>query len=66
MQNEMGEKEDSKKCLFSFRSDDSFDLLVSGPAMQGRRPAQVPPLNFYGLPEYETSSDEGEGEQNPP
>lgn len=45
----------------SFRSEDSYDLLVIGPAFKGKRPSFVPPLNFNGLPGYESSSDEEEG-----
>ena len=48
---------DSKN-YYSFRTDDSFDLLCTGPNITKKRPANVPPLNLYGLPEYESSSDE--------
>jgi hypothetical protein len=48
---------DSKN-YYSFRSDDSFDLLCTGPNITKKRPSNVPPLNLYGLPEYESSSDE--------
>lgn len=44
---------------FSFRSDDSFELLVVGPQMKPRKPDCIPLLNFEGLPEYVTSSEEG-------
>lgn len=43
---------------FSFYSDDSFELLVTGPQMRPRKPSCIPVLNLEGLPEYETSSDE--------
>lgn len=42
----------------SFHSEDSYDLLVIGPALTGKRPSFVPPLNLSGLPGYESSSDE--------
>jgi hypothetical protein len=51
------EKEDTKK-LFSFRSDDSYDRLNTGPLLSKTRPSFVPKLNLHGLPEYESSSDE--------
>jgi hypothetical protein len=43
---------------YSFHSEDSYDLLVVGPNITRKRPSIVPPLNLYGLPEYESSSDE--------
>jgi len=52
------EFEDDSKNLFSFRSDDSYEILVNGPPLLRRRPTIVPPLSFEGFPEYETSSDE--------
>ncbi len=52
------ELEDDTKNLFSWRSDDSFDLLCSGPPPMNKRPSIVPALSFEGFPEYETSSDE--------
>jgi hypothetical protein len=45
---------------YSFNFDDSYELLVTGPNLRNKRPSFVPPLNLYGLPEYETSSDEEE------
>ena len=45
---------------FSFQTDASYELLVSGPALKRERPENVPPLEFNGLPEYVTSSEEGE------
>ena len=49
---------------FSFRSEDSYELLVEGPAMIKIRPTFVPPLNLNDLPEYESSSSEGDPEPN--
>lgn len=54
-----GEKEDTKQ-LYSFRSDDSYDRLNTGPLLLRPRPSFVPKLNLFGLPEYESSSDEEE------
>lgn len=45
---------------FSFGSDDSFELLPTGPLLLKRRPTIVPALNLEGLPDYESSSDEGD------
>jgi hypothetical protein len=56
------ETEDDPKNLFSFRSDDSFEILVKGPAPTNKRPTFVPSLNLDGLPVYESSSSEGEPE----
>lgn len=53
--------EDAKN-LFSFRSEDSYELMVQGPALIRPRPNCVPPLYLEGLPEYESSSDEGDAE----
>ncbi len=53
----INEKKDSKN-HYSFHSDDSYDLLCTGPNIIKKRPSNVPPLNLYGLPEYESSSDE--------
>jgi hypothetical protein len=52
------ELDDDTKNMFSFRSDDSYERLVIGPPLLGRRPTIVPPLSFEGFPEYESSSDE--------
>lgn len=41
--------EDTKK-LFSFRSDDSFERLTSGPVVVKQRPSFVPKLNLISLP----------------
>lgn len=45
---------------YSFSSDDSFELLVSGPAILPPRPSFVPPLNFYNLEGYVSSDTEDE------
>ncbi len=47
---------------FSFHTDASYELLVSGPALKRERPDNVPELTLNGLPEYVTTSEEGEGE----
>ena len=47
---------------FSFASDASYEPLVLGPALQRKRPAEVPALQLTGLPEYVTTSEEEEGE----
>ena len=51
--------EDDKN-LYSFRSEDSYELICAGPPLLRKRPMGVPPLNLNGLPEYESSSDEGD------
>ena len=48
---------------YSFHSDDSYQILVTGPNITKKRPSCVPPLNLYGLPEYVSSSDEEGAEQ---
>ena len=48
---------------FSFATDASYELLVDGPALKGIRPENVPTLTLNGLPEYVTSSEEGELEE---
>ena len=45
---------------FSFHTDASYELLVSGPALKRDRPQNVPELVFTDLPEYITSSEEGD------
>jgi hypothetical protein len=57
-----GEIDDNPKALFSFRTEDSFDLLPTGPTLLKKRPFNVPHLNLEGLPEYESSSEEGDPE----
>lgn len=57
MHGEEPDKEDIKN-LFSFRSDDSYERLTTGPILVKKRPNFVPKLNLVGLPEYESSSDE--------
>ena len=55
------EEEANAKIEFSFYSDDSFLPLVDGPQIRPRKPSYVPELPLQGLPEYETSSEEGDG-----
>ena len=45
---------------FSFQTDASYELMVSGPALRRERPDNVPALTLNGLPGYVTSSDEGD------
>ena len=58
----MNEKMSDQKNHYSFHTDDSFDLLCMGPNIIKKRPSNVPPLNLYGLPEYESSSDEDDNQ----
>lgn len=46
--------------MFSFYSDDSYELIDAGPdpATLKKKPENVPSLNLNNLPEYESSSDE--------
>ena len=50
--------------LFSFRSNDSYSLLVEGRPIIKARPQNVPPLDFNALPAYESSSDEEQDQEN--
>ena len=52
------EEQENAKVEISFYSDDSFALLVNGPAIKPPKPQNVPDLCLNGLPEYETSSEE--------
>ena len=45
---------------FSFQTDASYELMVSGPALRRERPDNVPALSLNGLPGYVTSSEEGD------
>ena len=45
---------------FSFHTDASYELLVDCPALKRERPDNVPELQLEGLPEYVTSSEEGD------
>lgn len=47
---------------FSFQTDASYELMVSGPALRRERPENVPALSLTGLPEYVTSSEEEESD----
>ena len=47
---------------FSWRTDASYENLVTGPALKRERPDNVPQLTLNGLPEYQTTSEEDEGE----
>lgn len=52
-----------EKYHFSFHTDDSFEAIDDGPMLKPVRPEFVPMLDLNGLPGYETSSDEDEGEE---
>ena len=52
------------KNMFSFRTEDSYENLATGPCLLKKRPTIVPPLNLEGLPGYESSSDEDEPVNN--
>ena len=43
---------------FSFNISDSYELLVDGPAIKPKKPANVPELILQCLPDYVTSSEE--------
>lgn len=53
-----------KKSDYSFDSDFSYEPLVVPNIKNKPRPSNVPELNFEGLPEYETSSDEEDDNQH--
>ena len=52
--------------MFSFYTDDSYEPIINGPdpANVKKKPQIVPSLNLNNLPEYESSSEEGDGEQD--
>ena len=54
------ELEKQALCEFSFATDASYELMVEGPAIKPPRPDNIPPLTLTGLPEYVTSSEEGD------
>jgi len=60
-------KSTTSSLLYSFYSDDSYDLIkISKPELMDRQqvvPKGVPGLTLEGLPEYETSSDEEGGSE---
>ena len=51
--------------MFSFYSDDSYEPLDIGPdpAKTKNKPKFVPALNLDNMPEYESSSDEEDNQQ---
>lgn len=61
---EHGGPEIDEKYYFSFHTDDSFEPIADGPMLRPERPGCVPVLDFAGLPEYETSSEEDEEEED--
>lgn len=58
--------------MFSFYSDDSYEYIPAGHDFKSRDgkkfalPKSVPKLNFEDLPEYESSSDEEDAENQQP
>ena len=53
--------------MFSFYSDDSYEPIQPNPDLAKRsekKPPVIPSLNLDNLPEYESSSDEEEANQN--
>ena len=44
---------------------DSYRSLGLGPKLEVARPSNVPALNFEGLPQYESSSDEEDANADP-
>ena len=59
---EHGGPEIDEKYYFSFHTDDSFEPIADGPMLKPVKPSCVPSLDFTGLPEYETSSEEDDDE----
>lgn len=55
-----------KKSDISFSSQDSYEPFPVAKVTVKPRPKNIPSLNFEGLPEYETSSDEGDDHQQHP
>ena len=55
---EHGGSDLDEKYYFSFHTDDSFEPITDGPMIRPVKPDCIPSLDFSGLPEYETSSDE--------
>lgn len=59
------EPEPIKKSEISFNSEDSYEPLASIQAVKIKpKPANIPTLVLEGLPEYETSSEEDEGDHH--
>jgi hypothetical protein len=55
------EEEKDNRCEYSFfPSEDSYEPLTEGPMLLPVKPAGVPDLDISQLPEYQTSSEEGE------
>jgi len=61
---EHGGSDIDEKYYFSFHTDDSFEPITDGPMLRPVKPDCIPPLDFTGLPEYETSSEEDEEEED--
>ena len=60
---EHGGSDIDEKYYFSFHTEDSFDAITDGPMLRPVKPDNIPMLDFSGLPEYETSSDEDEDDE---
>jgi hypothetical protein len=56
--------DDDEPPEISFDSQASFSPILKGPMPQPKRPDLVPKLNLETIPDYVTSSDEEEGNQN--
>ena len=59
-QNIEQKSEPIKKSDISFNSHDSYEPLEVPKVQNKPKPKNIPKLNFEGLPEYETSSEEGD------
>lgn len=57
---EWGGPELDDKYHYSFHTDDSFEPITNTPMLRPNKPDFVPMLDLRGLPEYETSSEEGD------
>ncbi len=60
----MLDESDKEILNLSFNSDDSYEPLTIGGPILRRRPTNVPALFLEGLPEYESSSSEGDPESH--
>ena len=61
---EHGGSDIDEKYYFSFHTDDSFEPITDGPMIRPVKPECIPMLDFSGLPEYETSSDEDDDDDD--
>ena len=63
-QAELQEMEDNAECTqFSFNASDSYELIGADvPRPTFKRPEDVPPLMLKDLPDYESTSEEEDGQ----